>query len=197
MRPSSGANQLLALLREIRYIDLIVSDSNSSKSYFSPKCTTSRPRRLTNHSAKDLPSHGLLEQLKSLADILYSSNHIREAQTLSDIHALCILSPDFAGLGYDATAILSAHEESEVLFLASAWLESLNSDDRSRSPAQPLLLRPAGRRSMTVSEKIFAAHDIDGRGEVSPGDVIRVDVDWIMASELSWFVWARPSGSSK
>ena len=146
---------------------------------------------LTTHSAKVQSSQGLLEQLQSLSGILSSANHIREAQTLSDVHALCILSPDFAGLGYDANAVLSAQEESEVFFLVSAWLESLNSDDRSRSPAQPLLSRPVGRRGMTLSEKIFAAHDINRRGEVSPGDVIRVDVDWIMASELSWFVWAH------
>lgn len=41
---------------------------------------------------------------------------------------------------------------------------------------------------MTLSEKIFAAHDIERRGELKPGDMIRVDVDWVMASELSWSV---------
>lgn len=41
---------------------------------------------------------------------------------------------------------------------------------------------------MTLSEKIFAAHDIEQRGELKPGDMIRVDVDWIMASEISWSV---------
>jgi hypothetical protein len=49
-------------------------------------------------------------------------------------------------------------------------------------------VRPKERRGMTTSEKIFAAHDIERKGEVKPGDMIRVDVDWIMASELSWSV---------
>ena len=47
---------------------------------------------------------------------------------------------------------------------------------------------------MTLSEKIFAAHDIERKGEVKPGDMIRVDVDWIIASELSWSV-SIPRGS--
>ena len=40
---------------------------------------------------------------------------------------------------------------------------------------------------MTLAEKIFAAHDVARRGEVQPGDVIRLDVDWVIASELSWY----------
>ena len=40
---------------------------------------------------------------------------------------------------------------------------------------------------MTLAEKIFAAHDVARRGEVRPGDVIRLDVDWVIASELSWY----------
>jgi homoaconitase/3-isopropylmalate dehydratase large subunit len=39
---------------------------------------------------------------------------------------------------------------------------------------------------MTLAEKIFAAHDISRRGDVRPGDTIRLDVDWVVASELSW-----------
>lgn len=41
---------------------------------------------------------------------------------------------------------------------------------------------------MTLSEKIFAAHDVERRGVLKPGDVIRVDVDFVMASEISWAV---------
>jgi len=44
---------------------------------------------------------------------------------------------------------------------------------------------------MTLSEKILSAHDIERRGELKPGDMVRVDVDWIMASELSWAVSLR------
>ncbi|KAK5735061.1 hypothetical protein LTR17_008397 [Elasticomyces elasticus] len=48
---------------------------------------------------------------------------------------------------------------------------------------------------MTVAEKIFAAHDVSGKGEVKPGDVIRLDVDWIIASELSWSGMEKTYGS--
>jgi hypothetical protein len=41
---------------------------------------------------------------------------------------------------------------------------------------------------MTLSEKIFAAHDVERRGVLKPGDMVRVDVDFVMASELSWGV---------
>lgn len=46
---------------------------------------------------------------------------------------------------------------------------------------------------MTLTEKIFAMHDLDQRGSIKPDDMIRVDVDWVMASELSWGV----SGATK
>lgn len=91
-------------------------------------------------------------------------------------------------MGYKPNTPLDQKEEAEVLFLVSAWLEALNSADRSTTPAKHFPSRPEGRRPMTLSEKIFAAHDIDQKGEVKPGDVVRVNVDWIMASELSWKV---------
>ncbi|TVY33726.1 putative aconitate hydratase, partial [Lachnellula cervina] len=55
------------------------------------------------------------------------------------------------GLREDQTP--SADEQAQVLFLVSAWLESLNSEDRAKSPPQPLASRPEGRRGMTLSEK--------------------------------------------
>ena len=41
---------------------------------------------------------------------------------------------------------------------------------------------------MTLGEKIFAAHDVERRGVLKPGDMVRVDVDFVIASELSWTV---------
>lgn len=31
-------------------------------------------------------------------------------------------------------------------------------------------------------------HDLNQKGFVAPGDIIRVRVDWILASEVSWAV---------
>ena len=41
---------------------------------------------------------------------------------------------------------------------------------------------------MTLTEKIFEMHNVEATGSVQSGDVIRVSVDWIMASEASWSV---------
>jgi hypothetical protein len=117
---------------------------------------------------------------------LSCSEHPQEAEVLNDVHTLCLTLPDFGGLGFTNDQVLDSGEEAEVLFLVSAYMESLNSAERSRSVKEPLKRRPAERRGMTLSEKIFSAHDIERRGEVKPGDVVRVDVDWILSSELSW-----------
>jgi hypothetical protein len=50
---------------------------------------------------------------------------------------------------------------------------------------------------MTMTEKILAMHDVSRRGFVRPGDIIQVDVDWVIASELSWKVCHSPSLPSK
>lgn len=83
---------------------------------------------------------------------------------------------------------LSEKNEMEVISFVEAYLEALNSQDRYQTELKPLDARPSGRRGMTLTEKIFAAHDVERKGEVKPGDVIRVDVDWVIASELSWGV---------
>jgi hypothetical protein len=113
---------------------------------------------------------------------------VREAEALDIVLALAIQYPDFGGLGFQPEQELNPCEEAKVLFLISAWLESINSADRSKQPLKMLDARPKGRRGMTVGEKTFSAHDIARKGEVKPGDMIRVDVDWIMASELTWSV---------
>jgi hypothetical protein len=83
---------------------------------------------------------------------------------------------------------LSSEMEAQVLFLLSSFLEAVTSAARSRHAPKPLRERPHGRKSMTMAEKIFAAHDISRKGWVKAGEVIQVDVDWILASELAWGV---------
>ncbi|EAW15355.1 aconitase family protein [Aspergillus clavatus NRRL 1] len=103
-----------------------------------------------------------------------------------DVLDVCSQPRDLGGLGLGAISRATVQEESEILFLVSAWLEALNSADRSRSMPPPLPSRPRGRRGMTLSEKIFAMHAIYGNGCVAPGDLVRVGVDWVLASEASW-----------
>ncbi|KAF4225630.1 hypothetical protein CNMCM6457_008052 [Aspergillus fumigatiaffinis] len=122
----------------------------------------------------------------NLVEVLQNLGHVRESSALADVLRVSTQPHDLGGLGLDDASDLTAQQESEVLFLLSAWLEALNSADRSRSMVAPLPSRPPGRRGMTLSEKIFALHDVARRGWVAPGDLIRVDVDWVIASEASW-----------
>jgi hypothetical protein len=133
-----------------------------------------------------LPEQALPKQLQSLSSILVKSGHSKEAEVLQDVYSHVELHTDFGGLGVDADRQPSPEEDAEILFLVSAYLQALNSVERSKKPTPLLNKRPKGRRGMTLSEKIFAAHDTEKRGFVKPGDVVVVEVDWIMASELSW-----------
>lgn len=138
-------------------------------------------------------STDFLNYLDSVASALDSSSQTREAEAIRDAITHCTTSSDFGGLGLKTDATLNEKDEGEVLLLVSAYLDALNSQDRYESKVAPLDARPQGRRGMTVTEKIFAAHDVERAGEVKPGDVIRVDVDWIIASDLSWGVGSHPA----
>jgi hypothetical protein len=133
-----------------------------------------------------LPEQALPKQLQSLSSILVNSGHSKEAEVLQDVYNHIELQTDFGGLGLDGTQQTSSEDDAEILFLVSAYLQALSSVERSKKPAPLLKERPPGRKGMTLSEKIFAAHDTQRRGFVKAGDVVVVEVDWIMASELSW-----------
>lgn len=166
------AQRLLAVLQQVRSIDLHLP---------------TELQRITSNTT----SSSLSTIFSALGTALFSAAHNREAFTISEVYKICISHPDFGGLGIpenDAAGSmgLTPTQESEIVFLTSAWLEALNSADRAKTPAKPLRSRPANRRGMTISEKILAQHDIDRRGSVKPGDMVRVDIDWVIASEASW-----------
>jgi 3-isopropylmalate dehydratase small subunit len=77
--------------------------------------------------------------------------------------------------------------------IIKALESSVKRRSRSRSPGprngqQLLLQRPAGRRGMTICEKILAhaAIGLEAPGNIKPGDMVCVRVDWTLASELTW-----------
>ncbi|KIW00367.1 uncharacterized protein PV09_08079 [Verruconis gallopava] len=134
-----------------------------------------------------LPLEGnILDQIQSLSHHLKLEGHYREADALLEVYQHSVTLKDFGGLGFSSDHELDNSETAEVLFYVSAHLEALNYQDSKADPLPDLQERPPGRRGMTVAEKILAAHDVSRRGEVKPGDVIRLEVDWIIASELSW-----------
>ncbi|KAL1987348.1 hypothetical protein VTN96DRAFT_4064 [Rasamsonia emersonii] len=117
---------------------------------------------------------------------LDQAGYPRESGAFADVLSICTAPKQLGGLGLHPDENITAEQRSEIQFLLSAWLESLNSADRAKARPRPLACRPPGRRAMTLSEKIFAMHDIDQKGYVEPGQMIRVDVDWVIASEASW-----------
>ncbi|KAF7156298.1 hypothetical protein CNMCM5623_009691 [Aspergillus felis] len=139
--------------------------------------------RMDDTSSKTAPA---VIRGRYVIEILQNLGHVRESSALADVLRVCTQPRDLGGLGLEDASDLTAQQVSEVLFLTSAWLEALNSEDRSRSMLAPLPSRPPGRRGMTLSEKIFASHEVAHRGWVAPGDLIRLDVDWVIASEASW-----------
>ncbi|RHZ50431.1 hypothetical protein CDV55_101302 [Aspergillus turcosus] len=142
--------------------------------------------KLSIPKGKIASATGQLSQIRNVIEVLQRLGHVRESSALADVLRVCTQPQDLGGLGLDDASDLTVQQESEVLFLVSAWLEALNSADRSRSMLAPQPSRPPGRRGMTLSEKVFALHDVAHRGWVAPGDLIRVDVDWVIASEASW-----------
>jgi hypothetical protein len=166
--------RLLNALRETRSLEVEGMDDRSSG-------------EISADPVVDFASTGtLLQQLDALSKHLEDLHHYRETEALQDVIHHCTNELDFGGLGLSVEETLTESDVSEVLFVVTASLEALNYHDRLDSPLQPLDQRPSGRRGMTLSEKILAAHDASCKGEVKPGDVIRLDVDWILASDLSW-----------
>ena len=180
----TSLSHLLLTLQQIRNITLSEADSMSTLS-IRHVCTLEwrttlnwrRTRTLSTResSCPAIPNH----QSTS------SAKHIPRSQCFLVISSQ---SMELGGLGLTETDNLTPEQEAEIIFLVSAWLESLNSTDRAKTPPEPLAARPPGRRGMTLSEKIFALHDINRKGWVAPSEVIRVDVDWVIASEASWAV---------
>lgn len=174
---SAQLQTTLHFLRDIRKLSIEVNgqagvgDGNSS-----PKMAVGK-------------DDNLLKEIKTLAAVLRTSGYSPEANALLEVCELGTTPTDFGGLGLrEDGSSLPEQDLAELLFLMSAHLEALNSIERAKAPVPLLSRRPPGRRGMTLSEKIFAAHSVDRTGQVKPGDMIRVDVDWIMASELSWKV---------
>ncbi|KAJ9494116.1 hypothetical protein H2202_010423 [Exophiala xenobiotica] len=128
----------------------------------------------------------LLRFLQTCSEDLRQHGETKVGDALEEVVQRCTTHPDFGGYGMIIDGQLQPQQQNDVVFLCSAFLEALKSAARAQSRPLPLKSRPAGRRGMTMSEKIFAMHDVSRKGFVQPGDIIQVDVDWVLASELSW-----------
>ncbi|KAI1295807.1 hypothetical protein F5Y03DRAFT_387354 [Xylaria venustula] len=133
------------------------------------------------------PDSNLIDFLKLIESCIAPHDDLQElcVAVRSAIQS-CLLPTDFSGMELTTSTPLSKETEAQILFVLSTYLEAAKSAERSRHAPKSLSERPPGRRPMTMAEKIFAAHDVSRKGWVKAGEVIQVDVDWILASELSW-----------
>lgn len=134
---------------------------------------------------------GIQQCFQNLSTALVANGRDREAGALQYVIELTESDLQLGGLGLstrESPWLLSAQDLADILFLVEAWLEALNSADNARHLPAPLADRSVERRSMTLSEKIFLHHAtrISSLAGVRPGDLVRVTIDWVIASELSW-----------
>ncbi|MCJ1229307.1 hypothetical protein MMC12_005972 [Toensbergia leucococca] len=126
--------------------------------------------------------------LETLSSSLRQIHKDGEAEALVRVVEQCLEEKSLGGLGLSSTEPLTDVIREMILLQTEAWLLALNSAENSRSWSKPLTSKPPNRRPMTLAQKIFAHHAI---GDIRPeglkvGDVIRVGVDWIVSSEISW-----------
>ena len=135
-----------------------------------------------------------LDALESLIETLKTQRRDREANSILIARDQCLESKVHGGLGLGLKTMNVSGGSDDIhetiLFEIEVWLEALNSEDRGRNLRPSITSKPAGRRSMTLSEKILAHHAVTALPAEGPkvDDTVRVCVDWIISSELAWEV---------
>lgn len=137
---------------------------------------------------KDLKSKGSASVPDTLSTLIASlrSSHPSEAHALSLALEKTTDPPSHGGLGITSSLSPTRENFEDVLFLVSAHLTALTYD--SPSYLSTLGNSSSETRPMNLAQKIFALHSLSPL-EISglrTGSVVRVGVDWILASELSW-----------
>ncbi|KAJ2042249.1 hypothetical protein GGI08_007778, partial [Coemansia sp. S2] len=146
-------------------------------------------------SAPDIAGQGIANPIGTILSaammLRYSLNMEREANIVElavrrvldsdELNGWCIRTKDLGGV---ATTV---EVGDAVVRAVTPYAEGLNVEDRTVAAAL-LLDRPEARRGMTLCEKIIAHHAIGltAPGDVKPGDMVCVGVDWTIASELTW-----------
>ena len=153
-----------------------------------------RDTKISPEYASAATNRSCLYVLESLIQTLTTQRRDREADAVRIARDQCLESKVHGGLGLDLETTNTSggnddvHEK--ILFEIEVWLEALNSEDRARNLRPSVTSKPAGRRSMTLSEKILAHHAVTALPAEGPtvDDTLRVCVDWIISSELAWAV---------
>lgn len=153
-----------------------------------------RDIKISPEYASAAANRSCLYALDSLIQTLTTQRRDREADAIRIARDQCLESKVHSGLELDLETMNVSGGNDDIhktlLFEIEVWLEALNSEDRARNPRPSITSKPAGRRSMTLSEKILAHHAVTALPMEGPtvDDTVRVCVDWIISSELAWEV---------
>jgi hypothetical protein len=143
-------------------------------------------------SAPDIAGQGIANPIGTILSVAlmlrYSLGMEPEARAVENVVRRTLDLVEEGGHGYrtrDLAGDKSTVEIGEciVASLRAELLSLCSAEDRGL-----LLTRPAGRRPMTLCEKIIChgAIGLEAPGQVKPGDMVCVSVDWTLASELTW-----------
>lgn len=130
---------------------------------------------------------------------LHNRNHLQEEQIILHVVDLCNADVEVGGLGFRDRRWRDFPPEDlrRILDLTESWLLTISS---LKTPIPKLALpqKPVNRKPMTLTSKILAHHAIScaQTSHVAVGEVLRVNIDWVIASELSWVGMKRSIASS-
>lgn len=127
--------------------------------------------------------------VSSVSERLREIDKVPEADALHSAHEKITSSATYNGLGLNDNDVPTEAQFKEAIFLCEAWLESVKSQESSRNFTKVNTQPVQGAKPMTLAQKIFTQHALGSKTAehgLSLGDVVRVGVDWVIASELSW-----------
>ncbi|KAF9362531.1 hypothetical protein BGX34_005980 [Mortierella sp. NVP85] len=147
-------------------------------------------------SAPDIAGKGIANPVGTILSaamlLRYSLDMEAEAVAIEDAVRKVLDDTDRAGFAFRTRDLGGEKTTKEmgdkILETLEKELIGLNSAEGAPITRPLALGRPAGRRGMTISEKIIAhnAIGLPEPGNVKPGDMVCVSVDWTLASELTW-----------
>ncbi|KAG0058081.1 hypothetical protein BGZ89_001573 [Linnemannia elongata] len=147
-------------------------------------------------SAPDIAGKGIANPVGTILSaamlLRYSLDMEAEAVAVEDAVRKVLDGPDTAGYEFRTRDLGGEKTTKEmgdkILEVLEKELFGLNAAEGAPITRPLAIGRPAGRRGMTISEKIIAhnAIGLTAPGNVKPGDMVCVSVDWTLASELTW-----------
>ncbi|RDW83768.1 aconitase family protein [Aspergillus mulundensis] len=169
---------------------IVVEERSGESSQSNPPTLTLAALDDTEHSSSSI--HSLYAFLTNLCAALEAIGRHAEKSSLQHVLDLCITPTDRGGLAIisnDSSGWPSEPTQLQsVQSLIEAWLEALNATESAAQLPAPLPAKTPNTWPMTLAEKILVQHafSLPSPQGVRVGELMRLSVDWVIASELSW-----------